>query len=87
VSLGEVTLGILGLLLLIGRLHRLRNLIYKTLESVAVSGLVLSLGVENANAIQEAYLFIRPGPVLMTMRPLYRDDRTVQFFLLVMALG
>jgi hypothetical protein len=84
---GEVTLGILGLLLMIGRFGRLENLICKTLESIAVSGLVLSLGVENANAIQEAYLFIRPGPVLMTMRPLYRDDRTVQFFLLVMALG
>jgi hypothetical protein len=32
VSLGEVTLGILGLLLLISRLGRLENLICKTLE-------------------------------------------------------
>jgi hypothetical protein len=45
-SLGEVTLGILGLLLLIDRLGNLENLICKTLESVAVSGLVLSLGVK-----------------------------------------
>jgi hypothetical protein len=50
-SLGEVALGILRLLLLIGRLGRLENLICKTLESVTVSGLVLSLGVKNANAI------------------------------------
>jgi hypothetical protein len=45
-SFGEVVLGILGLLLLIDCLGRLENLIYKTLESVAVSDLVLSLGVK-----------------------------------------
>jgi hypothetical protein len=39
-SLGDVTLGILRLLLLIGYLE---NLIYKTLELVTVSGLVLFL--------------------------------------------
>jgi hypothetical protein len=39
-SLGDVTLGILRLLLLIGHLE---NLIYKTLELVTVSGLVLFL--------------------------------------------
>jgi formate-dependent nitrite reductase membrane component NrfD len=50
-SLGEVALGILGLLLLISRLGYPENLIYKTLEFVTVLGLVLSLGVENANAI------------------------------------
>jgi hypothetical protein len=44
VHLGEVALGILGLLLMIGQLSRLENLICKTLESIAVSGLVLSLG-------------------------------------------
>jgi hypothetical protein len=43
-SLREAALGILGLLLLIGRLGRLENLIYKTLESIVISGLVLSLG-------------------------------------------
>jgi hypothetical protein len=47
----EVALGILRLLLLINCLGRLENLFYKTLEWVAVSGLVLSLGVKNANAI------------------------------------
>jgi hypothetical protein len=50
-SLREVALGILGLLLLIGRLGHLENLICKTLKSVVVSGLVLSLGVKNANVI------------------------------------
>jgi hypothetical protein len=50
-SLGEVTLGILRLFLLIDLLGRLKNLICKTLESVTVSGFVLSLGVKNANVI------------------------------------
>jgi hypothetical protein len=50
-SLGEVTNGILRLLLLIGHLGRLENLICKTLESVVVSGPVLPLEVKNANAI------------------------------------
>jgi hypothetical protein len=88
VSLGEVTLGILGLLLLISRLGRLENLIYKMLESVTILRRVLSLGVENADAIQEAFEFAWPGSVLlMTMRPFYRVDRTVWFSLLVVALG
>jgi hypothetical protein len=80
VSFGVVALGILGLLLLIGHLGHLENLIYETLESVIVSGLVLSLGVKNANAIQEAFKFTRP----------YGDeaiDGTFHFSLLVMALG
>jgi hypothetical protein len=86
-SLEEVALGILGLLLLIGRLGRLKNLICKTLESVAVLGLVLSLGVKNTNAIQEAFEFARPGPVLlMTTRLFYRIDRTVRLSLLVVSL-
>jgi hypothetical protein len=88
VVLGEVTLGILRLLLLISRLGRHENLIYKTLESVVVSGLVLSLVVENANAIQEAFEFTRPGPILLlTTRSFYHVDRTVWLSLLVMALG
>jgi hypothetical protein len=86
VSFGEVTLGILGLLLLISRLGRLENLIYKTLESVVVSSLVLSLGVKNANAIQEAFEFTRPRPILlMAMRSLQCIDGIVRFSLLVMA--
>jgi hypothetical protein len=88
VSLGEVTLGIVGLLFLISRLGCLENLIYKTLDSVAISGLVLSLRVENANAMQKAFAFARPELVLlMTMRPFYCVDSTVWLSLLVMALG
>jgi hypothetical protein len=88
VCLREVTLRILKLLLMIGRFGYLENLICKTLESVTVSGLVLSLGVENANAIQEAFEFTRPGPVLlMMMRSFNRIDRTIQLSLLVVALG
>jgi hypothetical protein len=87
-SLGEVTLGILKLLILIGRLGRLENLICKTLESVAISGLVLSLGMKNANVIQEAFEFTWLGSVLLMMtRPLYRVDRMVWLSLLVMGLG
>jgi hypothetical protein len=87
-SLGEVALGTHGLLLLIGRPSRLENLICKTLESVTVSGLSLSLRVKNANAIQEAFEFTRPGPVLHKIIKLfYRVDRMVWFSLLVLALG
>jgi hypothetical protein len=50
-SFGEVALGILRLFLLIGAFCCLENLICKTLESVVVPGLVLSLDVEDANAI------------------------------------
>jgi hypothetical protein len=78
VSLEEVFLGILGLLLLIGQLGHLENLICKTLESVTVSVLVLSLGVKNANEIQKAFKFTWPRPVLLVMtRPHYYIDRTV----------
>jgi hypothetical protein len=87
-SLREVALGILRLLLFISRLGRLENLICKTLESVTVSGLVLSLRVKNVNVIQEAFEFTRPWPILlMTTRSLYHIDRTVRFSLLVVALG
>jgi hypothetical protein len=86
--LGEVTLAILGLLLLIGCLGRPEKLICKTLESIAASGLVISLGVKYANAIQEALEFTRPGLVLiLRMTPLYCVNRMVQFSLLVVALG
>jgi hypothetical protein len=50
-SFREVALGFLGLFLLISPLGCLEHLICKTLESVAVPDLVLSLGVENADAI------------------------------------
>jgi hypothetical protein len=50
-SLGDVSLGILRLLLLIRQLGCFENLIWKTLDSVVVSGLVISMGVKNGNAI------------------------------------
>jgi hypothetical protein len=45
-SFREVTLGFFELFLLIDPFGRLEHLICKTLESVAVPGLVHSLGVE-----------------------------------------
>jgi hypothetical protein len=50
-SFGEVVLGLFGLFLLIDPFGRLEHLICETLESVTVPGLMLSLGVENADAI------------------------------------
>jgi hypothetical protein len=87
-SLGDVALGILGLFLLISPFGCLENLICETLESVAVPGLVLSLGVENANAIQEAFKCTWPGPVLLVVsQPFHNIDRMVCFPLLIVALG
>jgi hypothetical protein len=51
VSFEEVVLGFFRLFLLIGPFGCLEYFIYETLELVVVSGLVLSLGVENADAI------------------------------------
>jgi hypothetical protein len=50
-SFGEVALGFFMLFLLIDPLVHLEQLICETLESVIVPGLVLSLGVKNADAI------------------------------------
>jgi hypothetical protein len=50
-SFGEVALGFFRFLLLIDCSGHPEHLIYETLESVTVLGLVLSLGVENADAI------------------------------------
>jgi hypothetical protein len=65
VSLREISLWIFRLLLLIGLFGHLENLICETLESVVVPGLVLSLGVENVDPIQEAFKFTRSGLVLL----------------------
>jgi hypothetical protein len=65
VSFRKVDLGLFGLFLLISPFSHLEYFICETLESVAVPSLVLSLGVEDANAIQEAFKFTRPGPVLL----------------------
>jgi hypothetical protein len=57
VSFEEVTLGFLRLFLLISPIGRLEYLICDTLESVAVPGLVLFVGIEGADVIQEAFKF------------------------------
>jgi hypothetical protein len=50
-SFVEVTIRLFGLLLLIGLFGHLEQIIHETLESVVVSGLVLSLRMENAYPI------------------------------------
>jgi hypothetical protein len=88
VSFGEVTLRFFGLFLLIGPFGHLKYFICETLESVVVSVLVLFLGVENADAIQEAFKIPRLGPVLLVVSRLFhRIDGTIHFPLLVLALG
>jgi hypothetical protein len=88
VSFRDVALRFFGLFLLIGPLGRLEHLICKTLEFVVVSGLVLSLGVENAGAIQEAFKFIMSRPVLLVAsQPFHHVDGTIHFPLLIIALG
>jgi hypothetical protein len=66
-SFGEVTLGFFGLFLLIGPFGHLEHLICETLESVTVLGLVLFLGVENADVIQESFKFTWPRLVLLVV--------------------
>jgi hypothetical protein len=87
-SFGEVSLGLFGLFLLINPFGRVEHPIYETLESVIVSGLVLSLRVENTDAIQEALKFTWSGPVLLVAtRTLHVGHRAVRFPLLVMTIG
>jgi hypothetical protein len=50
-SFGEVTLGFFWLFLLIDPFGRLEHLICKTLVSVTVSGLMLSVEIENTDVI------------------------------------
>jgi hypothetical protein len=59
VSFREVTLRFFDLFLLIDPFGHLEYFIGETLESVVVLGLVLSLGMGNADAIQEAFKFPR----------------------------
>jgi hypothetical protein len=87
-SFGEVVLWFFGLLLLIGIFVHLEHLIYETLESIAVLGLVLSMRMKNANAIEEAFEFTRPEPILLIVsRPLHIIHRVIRLPLLVMTLG
>jgi hypothetical protein len=86
-SFGEVVLWFFGLFFLINLFGRLEHLICETLESVAVLSLMLSLGVEDTDAIQEAFKFTRPWLVLLVAsRPLHIVDRMIRLLLLVMAL-
>jgi hypothetical protein len=78
VSFGELALGFFGLF----------HLICETLESVTVPGLVLSLGLKNADVIQEAFKFTQPVLVLLVASwPFHCVDRMIRFPLLVVALG
>jgi hypothetical protein len=87
-SFGEVDLGFFRPFHLIGPFGRLEHLICETLESVAISGLVLSLGVEKADVVQENFKFTWPGPVpLVASRSFDRVGRMICFPHLVMALG
>jgi hypothetical protein len=88
VSFREVALGFFRLFLLIDPFGHLEHHICKTLKSIIVSGLLLSLGVENTDVIQEAFKFTRLGPVLLVASwPFHRIDRTICLPLLVMAIG
>jgi hypothetical protein len=86
-SFGEVTLWIIGLFLLICLSGCLEYLICKTMDSVTVLGLVLSLVVEIADAMQEALKFTRPRPILLVVsRSFHRVDRMIHLPLFVVAL-
>jgi hypothetical protein len=88
VSFGEVALRFSGLFLLIDPFDLREYFICETLESVTVLGLVLFLGVENADAIQEAFKFPQVGLVLLVASWLFHHiDRMIRFPLLVVALG
>jgi hypothetical protein len=77
-----------GLFILIGPFGHLEYFICETLESIAILGLVLSLGVKNADAIQEVFKFPRLGLVLLVAsQPFHRIDGMIRFPLLVVALG
>jgi hypothetical protein len=87
-SFGEVTLEFFGPFLQIGPFGHLEHLIYETLESVVVPGLVVSLWVENADANQEAFKFTWPGLVLLVASWLFhRIDGMIRLPLLIMTLG
>jgi hypothetical protein len=87
-SFGEDALWFFGLLLLIGLFGCLEHLICETLESVIVLGLVLSLGVEDIDAISETFKFTQSRPILLVAsRSLHIVDKMICLPLLVVALG
>jgi hypothetical protein len=74
-SFGEVTLGLFGLFLLIGPFGHLEHRICETLASIAVSGLMLSLGVKmhmqsrkpsNSPDLGQYYLLNRGRSIALT---------------------
>jgi hypothetical protein len=87
VSFGEVAFWVFWLLLMINLFGHLEDLICKTLRSVVVPGLVLPLGVEDADLVQETFELSRPGSVLFVMmRLLHVCHGAIQFPLLVVIL-
>jgi hypothetical protein len=73
---------------LISPFGRLEYFIYETLESVTILGLMVSLGVEDVDAILEAFEFTRLGLVLLVASwTFHRIDGMICFPLLVVALG
>jgi hypothetical protein len=88
VNFREVALRFFELFLLISPFGRLEHFICETMESVTVLDLVLPLGVENADAIHEAFKFTWSGPILLVVsRSFHRVDEMIRFPLLVVALG
>jgi hypothetical protein len=65
VSFVEVAFWVFRLLFVFSHFGRLEDLIYKTLQSVAVPGLVLPLGVEDADPVQETFKPSESGPILL----------------------
>jgi hypothetical protein len=88
VSLGEVNIWIFRFLLLVNLIGYLEDLIFKILWSVTVSGLVLSLEVENKDPVQETFELSWSGLIfLIAMWPLYVGYRVIRLPLLVITLG
>jgi hypothetical protein len=87
-SFSEVSLWLFRLFLLINLFGHLEHRISKTLESIAVLRLLLSLGLEDADAIKETIKFTWPGPVLLVASwPFHCVDQTIHLPLIVIALG
>jgi hypothetical protein len=73
---------------LIGPFGRLEYFICETLESVTISSLMLSLGVEDEDVIQKAFEFTRPRPVLLVeLWPFHHVDGMASVTLRVVTLG
>jgi hypothetical protein len=73
---------------LIGPFGRLEYFICETLESVTISSLMLSLGVEDEDVIQEAFEFTRPRLVLLVeLWPFHHVDGMASVTLRVVTLG